>query len=116
MNPNKRLFRLNIPAILIHFNNECFGWIKALQALHAKEKFYSVDFSRTNPSQVAEGFGLTAMRISNPEELQVGMDMAFSLKKPVFLDIISESEVTELPPVDSWLKTAQKKEKPIIHT
>ena len=39
------LVRLKIPAVLIHFNNGCFGWIKALQALHSKGKFLSVDFT-----------------------------------------------------------------------
>ena len=28
------LARLHVPAVLIHFNNGCFGWIKTLQALH----------------------------------------------------------------------------------
>lgn len=110
------LVRLNIPAILIHFNNSCFGWIKALQALHAKEKFYSVDFSKSDYTKVAEGFGLKSMRISNPDELCKGLDMAFSSDKPVFLDILSESEVTELPPVASWISAAKKNEKPILHT
>jgi len=110
------LMRLNIPAILIHFNNECFGWIKALQALHAKEKFYSVDFNRSNPSKVAEGFGLEALHISTLEELCSGLDKAFKSTKPVFLDIVSESEVNELPPVSSWLKAAQENQKPILHT
>jgi acetolactate synthase-1/2/3 large subunit len=110
------LVRLNIPAILIHFNNECFGWIKALQALHAKEKFYSVDFNRSNPSKVAEGFGLEALHISTPEELCSGLEKAFKSKKPIFLDIVSESEVNELPPVSSWLKAAQENQKPILHT
>ena len=109
------LVRLNIPAILIHFNNECFGWIKALQALHSNEKYYSVDFGSTNPAKLAESFGMKSMSILNPDELKEGMDMAFSSTSPVFLDIICESEVTELPPVASWIKAAQRKEKPILH-
>ena len=108
--------RLNIPAILIHFNNQCFGWIKALQALHSKEKFYSVDFGKTNPAMIAEGFGFKAVSISSPEELKKGFDLAFEADCPVFLDIISESEVTELPPVSSWMKAASRQQKPIIHS
>lgn len=110
------LARLDIPAVMIHFNNGCFGWIKALQALHAKEKFYSVDFSQTEPAKVAEGFGVKAMHIQTPEELDAGLDMAFSSKKPMFLDIVSEGEVSELPPVYTWQKAAEKKRDPIIHT
>ena len=110
------LARLNIPAVMIHFNNGCFGWIKALQALHAKEKFYSVDFSSTDPARVAEGFGVSAMRIATPEDLDAGLDMAFGRKGPVFLDIVSECEVSELPPVYTWQRAAEKKKKPLIHT
>ncbi len=110
------LARLNIPAILIHFNNQCFGWIKALQALHAEGKFYSVDFMKSDAAKVAEGFGLASITITTPEQLCQGLDSAFRSKKPIFLDIISKSEVEELPPVQSWIKAAQKREKPILHT
>jgi acetolactate synthase I/II/III large subunit len=100
------LVRLNIPAVLIHFNNGSFGWIKALQALHCKGKFLSVDFTAGDMGRVAEGFGLKAFHIESPEELKKGLDEAFAAKTPVFLDVVTESELSELPPVYSWLKKA----------
>ncbi|MDI6755134.1 MAG: thiamine pyrophosphate-binding protein [Thermodesulfobacteriota bacterium] len=105
------LVRLNIPAVLIHFNNGCFGWIKALQALHCQGKFQSVDFTSGNMALVAQGFGLKAFHIENPQELEMALDQAFALQAPVFLDVVTEPEITELPPVYSWLKKAEKKEK-----
>jgi acetolactate synthase-1/2/3 large subunit len=103
------LARLQVPAILIHFNNGCFGWIKALQALHSKKKFLSVDFNSGNMASVAEGFGLPAFHIETPEELEEGLEEAFARQSPVFLDVVTESEVTELPPVYSWLKADEKR-------
>ncbi len=103
------LARLDIPATLIHFNNGCFGWIKALQALHSESKFLSVDFNAGNMAQVAEGFGLRAFHVEKPKELEEALDRAFSVRTPVFLDIVTEPEITELPPVHSWLKKAEKK-------
>jgi acetolactate synthase I/II/III large subunit len=100
------LVRLNIPAVLIHFNNGSFGWIKALQALHCKGKFLSVDFTPGDMARVAEGFGLRAFHIENPKELEKGLDEAFAARTPVFLDVVTESELSELPPVHSWLKKA----------
>jgi acetolactate synthase-1/2/3 large subunit len=100
------LARLEIPAVLIHFNNGCFGWIKALQALHCKSKFLSVDFIAGDMARVAEGFGLKAFHIESPAELEAGLDEAFASKAPVFLDVVTESELSELPPVYSWLKKA----------
>ena len=109
------LARLNIPAVLIHFNNAGFGWIKALQALHSKGKFYSVEFTAGEPALVARGFGIKALHIETPEELVSGMDEAFSASRPVFLDITAEPLVTDFPPVYSWLKALEKHNKPIFH-
>jgi len=102
------LARQRIPAVLIHFNNSCFGWIKALQALDSQEKFYSVDFSAGNPALVAEGFGLKSLQAASASELEAHLDQAFASDQPVFVDVNTESEVAELPPVYSWLKKAGK--------
>jgi acetolactate synthase-1/2/3 large subunit len=99
--------RLNIPAVLIHFNNSTFGWIKALQKLHSKEKYFSVDFTPGDPTRVAEGFGLKAFKVETPADLETGLDEAFAGDSPVFLDVKSEPEAEHLPPVFSWLKAAE---------
>ena len=54
------LARLNIPAVMIHFNNGMFGWIKALQKLHCQEKYFSVDFQTGDMSALASVFELKA--------------------------------------------------------
>jgi len=96
------LVRLNVPAVLIHFNNRSFGWIKALQAIHSDGHFMSVDFTPGDRSAVAKAFGIESYRVTTPDELENALDKAFSHNGPVFLDVVSESEVTELPPVYSW--------------
>ncbi|MCA1786108.1 MAG: hypothetical protein LC657_09020, partial [Desulfobacteraceae bacterium] len=105
-----------IPCVLIHFNNGCFGWIKALQAIHAQKKFYSVDFTPGDPCLVARGFGLKAIGINDPESLDTALEEAFTHKGPVFVDIATESEVTELPPVYSWMKATGKTSATILET
>jgi acetolactate synthase-1/2/3 large subunit len=110
------LERLGIQAVLIHFNNASFGWIKALQALYSNRKFFSVDFNAGNPARVAEGFGLKALHIETPQELEDGLDEAFASSGPVFLDVVTESEISELPPVYSWLKAAEEGRKFVAHT
>ena len=96
--------RLNIPAVLIHFNNSTFGWIKALQKLHSDENYFSVDFNPNDPTKVAEGFGVKAVSIETVEELKEGLELAFSSKEPIFLDVKSEPESDDIPPVYSWMK------------
>jgi acetolactate synthase I/II/III large subunit len=95
--------RLNIPVVLIHFNNSTFGWIKALQHIHSQAKYFSVDFNANDPAMVAEGFGLSAQRVNRSEELSKALKSAFSGNRPVFIDVVSESEVENLPPVYTWL-------------
>jgi acetolactate synthase I/II/III large subunit len=101
--------RLNIPVVLIHFNNSTFGWIKALQRLHSQEKYFSVDFNANDPARVAEGFGMSAQRVNTPEELSESLQAAFSGNQPVFIDVVTEPEVENLPPVYTWLTHAEKK-------
>ena len=96
------LVRLNVPAVLIHFNNGTFGWIKALQAIHSASRFMSVDFTAGDMSAVAKAFGIESYRVTTPDELENALDTAFSHDGPVFLDVVSESEAIELPPVYSW--------------
>jgi acetolactate synthase-1/2/3 large subunit len=105
------LARLGIPVVLIHFNNGCFGWIKALQSLHSKNKFLSVDFTSGNMARVAESFGLKAFYIEKAEQMEEGLDAAFASQEPVFLDVATESLLTELPPVYSWHIASENKKR-----
>lgn len=98
------LTRLEVPAILIHFNNGCFGWIKALQKIYNDQQYLSVDFTKLDAAKIAEAFGLKAWRVTNARELESALDSAFAHNGPVLLDVVVESIVDELPPVYSWMK------------
>jgi acetolactate synthase-1/2/3 large subunit len=100
--------RLNVPAVMIHFNNGCFGWIKTLQSLHSKSKFMSVDFTPGDMSKLARVYGIAAWRVETPEQLERALDVAFAHDGPCFLDVVTEPLVNEIPPVYSWLKAAGK--------
>ncbi|PTM41123.1 thiamine pyrophosphate-binding protein [Bosea sp. 124] len=115
------LARLQIPAVLIHFNNACFGWIKALQRVtervHASEAgarhdastndpSFAVDFGAYDMSKLAAVYGIRSHRVETPAQLETALADAFSLNEPIFLDIAVESIADRLPPVFSWLKKA----------
>ena len=103
------LARLKIPAVLIHFNNGMFGWIKALQKLHSQEKYFSVDFQTGDMSAFASVFGIKGYHVKSPEELDDAIDDAFKRKEPTFIDIVSEPEADNIPPVFSWEKALNNK-------
>ncbi len=79
---------------------------QALQALHCGGKFLSVDFSSGDMGRVAAAFGIPGRHVETPAELDEGLDQAFAAQGPFFLDVVSEPEVNDLPPVYSWLKAA----------
>lgn len=100
------LARLKCPAILLHFNNACFGWIKGLQRLdgYDNDNCYSVDFDATKASDVAQAFGLKAWHVTDIAELEEALDEAFSYDGPCLIDIVVESLAERVPPVFSWLR------------
>ena len=98
------LARLNIPAKLIHFNNGSFGWIKALQSIHSGGRYQSVDFTQGDMARVASAFGLKSFHVKDPKTLDRVLDQALAFDGPVFIDVVSQPECEELPPVYSWTK------------
>lgn len=110
------LARLRTPVVLVHFNNACFGWIKALQRVmdrhHAIEDgaanhgsndpAFSVDFGAYDMSKLAAVYGIRSFHIETPEALDAALAEAVALDEPVFLDLVVESIADRLPPVHSW--------------
>jgi acetolactate synthase-1/2/3 large subunit len=102
-NELETLGRLGLPVILIQFNNSCFGWIKVSQKLYQEGQYHCVDFSsNTDHAAIARGFGLQGVRVEYPQDVGEAIREALGSKQPTFIDIITESEVTELPPVEKW--------------
>ena len=102
--------RLELPVTILQFNNSCFGWIKTLQALYYEARYVSVDFSTdTDHAGIATGFGLRGVRIERPEDLAAAIREALDSDKPTFIDMITESEETELPPVHKWQEIVREK-------
>ena len=100
------LVRLECPAILLHFNNACFGWIKGLHRLEGigNNDCQSVDFAATNAHKIAEAYGLRAFQVHTIDKLEEALDTAFAHDGPCFIDIVVESLADRVPPVFSWIR------------
>lgn len=100
--------RLNIPVVLVHFNNGTFGWIKQLQHLYHDGRYFSVDFNPVDYAGIARGFGLQSRKIVEPEDVHGALRDALASGKPTFLDIETEAQMTETPPVSAWEEAVQR--------
>jgi acetolactate synthase I/II/III large subunit len=95
--------RLNLPITLVHFNNGCFGWIKELQHLYHEQRYFSVDFNPVDYAGIARGFGLKSWHVSDPADLTRALSDALDYGGPAFVDVVTEAQMTETPPVQAWL-------------
>ncbi len=97
------LVRLRVPAMLMLFNNGCFGWIKGLHRLQGHNQCFGVDFLAPQGQAIGEAFGLKSWTVRTSDELATTLDEAFQFDGPCLLDIHVESIADRVPPVYSWL-------------
>jgi acetolactate synthase I/II/III large subunit len=97
------LVRKKVPALLMLFNNGCFGWIKGLHRLKGHDECFGVDFLPPRGQAIAEAFDIKAWTVTTPDALIAALDEAFAYDGPCLLDIHVESLADRVPPVYSWL-------------
>ena len=95
--------RLGLPVTFIVFSNASYGWIKAGQKVAFGERYYSVDFDRTDHRAVAEAFGVTAFRADDPENLEATLRRAVEHPGPTLVDVISQPLQDARAPVSEWI-------------
>ncbi|MCV6593894.1 MAG: thiamine pyrophosphate-binding protein, partial [Silicimonas sp.] len=95
--------RLGLPITFIVFSNSVYGWIKAGQKTKFGERYFSVDFDRTNHQAVAEAFGLKAFRADDPNTLEATLRAAIDHPGPSLVDVISQPLQEAHAPVSEWI-------------
>lgn len=95
---------------IILFNNQSFGWIKAAVTFSQGSEYteFATNFTEIDYLKIAEGFGLTAFRVDDPEDLAPTLKQALSLDEPTFIELKVQSENQLVPPVPSWIRGAQR--------
>ena len=97
------LVRYNIPVTSIVFSNSVFGWIKAGQKSGFGERFYNVDFDRTDHASVARAFGVKSWTVEDPEQLVSVLREAIAHDGPTLVDVISQPLHEAAAPVSEWV-------------
>jgi acetolactate synthase-1/2/3 large subunit len=95
--------RYNLPITFIVFSNSVYGWIKAGQKSGFDERYYSVDFNRTDHAAVATAFGVKSWRVEDPAELGGVLKQAIDHDGPTLVDIISQPLQDACAPVSEWV-------------
>ena len=95
--------RQSLPITFIVFSNAVYGWIKAGQKTKFDERYYSVDFDRTDHAAVASAFGLPSWRVDDPDQLESTLKKALETSGPSLVDIISQPLQDATAPVSEWI-------------
>jgi acetolactate synthase-1/2/3 large subunit len=97
------LVRRNLPITMVVISNSVFGWIKAGQKSGYEQRYYSVDFSRTEHAKVAESFGVKAWRVEDPAVLRETLKKAVAADGPTLIDVICQPLHEARAPVSEWV-------------
>lgn len=106
-------FGLNIKYVLL--NNNVFGWIRGEIEHVYNAKPFATDFNYVDYCKIAEGFGLTTFKITDPEEIGGTLDKAFAQRGPALIEIPVRAEDAQVPPVPRWIPNAKKKGLPYLY-
>ncbi len=97
------IVRLKVPLMMVVVSNSVYGWIKAGQKTGFGERYYSVDFSRTDHARVAEAFGVKAWRVTDPSDLRGALAAAAEYGGPSLVDVVTRPLHEAQAPVSEWV-------------
>ncbi|TVQ33742.1 MAG: thiamine pyrophosphate-binding protein [Geminicoccaceae bacterium] len=97
------LVRTKAPVTLVVMSNAVFGWIKAGQNAGFGQRFYSVDFERTDHAAVAQAFGVKSWRVEDPADVKTALAAAFAHDGPTLVDIVVQPLHEAAAPVTEWI-------------
>lgn len=95
--------RKDLPITFIVFSNAVYGWIKAGQRTAFDERYFSVDFTRTDHAAVASAFGVKSWRVEDPDALDDVLKKAIAHSGPTLIDIVSQPLNEAKAPVSEWI-------------
>lgn len=97
------IVRRRVPLKMIVFSNSTYGWIKASQKSGYGERYFSVDFGRTDHARVAEAFGVKAWKVEAPADVDGAIKAALAHDGPALVDVISQQLQDTAVPVSQWM-------------
>ena len=97
------IVRRQVPLKMLVFSNTVFGWIKASQKVGYDQRYFSVDFGRTEHARVAEAFGVKSWRVEDPAQLDAAIRAALAHPGPALVDVVSQQLQDAATPVSQWM-------------
>ena len=97
------IVRMQVPVTIIVMSNGSYGWIKASQKTGYGERYFSVDFTRTDHARIAEAYGVKSWAVSDPGEVEATIRAAIRHDGPSLVDVIAQPLEESQVPVSQWM-------------
>ncbi|OZI62171.1 thiamine pyrophosphate-binding protein [Bordetella genomosp. 11] len=95
--------RHKAPLLMIVFSNSVYGWIKASQKAGYDQRYYSVDFERTDHARIAEAYEVKSWRVEDPAQLESALRAAMEHDGPALVDVLAQPLQDTAAPVSQWM-------------
>jgi acetolactate synthase I/II/III large subunit len=95
--------RYRLPITFIVISNATYGWIKAGQKAGYGQRYFAVDFDRSDHAAVAAAFGVKSWRVTEPEDLGKTLKQALAHGGPSLVDIVCQPLHEAKAPVSEWI-------------
>ena len=95
--------RLGLPIVFVVFSNASYGWIKASQKSGYGERYFSVDFNRSDHAAIAAAFGLKTWTLRDPADCEAVFAAALRHDGPTLIDVIAQPLEQSAVPVSRWM-------------
>jgi len=97
------IVRCRVPLAMVVISNASYGWIKAGQKAGFGERYFGVDFGRTDHAAVAAAFGVKSWRVEDPARLRAVLADAANAGQPTLVDVVCQPLHEARAPVSEWI-------------
>lgn len=87
-----------LPITVIVLNNRSLGWIRWYRRITFGRGWEDDDFADVAYADVAKGFGMHGVRVTDPAELGAALASALRSDRPALVDVVTEAWQT---PIDA---------------
>jgi acetolactate synthase I/II/III large subunit len=87
---------LGLPITIVVLNNRSLGWIRWYRRITFGRGFADDDFADVAYADVARGFGMQGVRVTNPAELDAALASALGHGRPALVDVVTEAWETPI--------------------
>ena len=93
------IFQTKTPVKIVVLNNSFLGMVRQWQELFFDKRYASTEMVNPNFVKIAEGYDITARKVSKWEDLQGAIQEMVASKESYFLEVVIEKEGNVFPMV-----------------